>query len=121
MRKNLSFFEAVKIIRALRADAFMDGKLPALFLADKGAGTVRASERKRLREPVFFGRKGRGGYLAQNLAFCAVVPVQVRFWGTAARAGAFIRDAAFLTAGNRLCFFAVAPFQARDVILDRLQ
>ena len=51
----IHFFKVVEIIRAFRIDAFMDDKLLTLLFADKGAGTVRASERKRLREPIFLG------------------------------------------------------------------
>ena len=94
----------------------MDGKLLTLFLSYKGAGTIRASERKRLCEPVFFWRKGSRADLAQDLAFGAVVFIQVWFRGIAARACAIIRDIAFLTAGNRLYLFSVAPLQVRDVI-----
>ena len=106
----------MEIIRAFGVYTFVDGKLLTLFLAYKGTGTIRTSERKQLCGSVFFWRKSSRADLAQDLSFGAIVFIQVWFRGIAARTCAFIRDIAFLTTGNRLYLFSVAPFQVRDVI-----
>ena len=40
----IHFFEVVEIVRALRVDTLMDGEVFAVFLGDKGAAAMRATE-----------------------------------------------------------------------------
>jgi len=67
------------------------------------------------RRKTAFRRGEPGGTdLAEELAFGAVVLVEEGFWGTAARAGAGIRDIALGTAADRADFLTVTRFKVRD-------
>ncbi len=92
----------MQVIRALRVYAFVDDELFPLLFLRKGMGAVRAPECVRLRNPVFFRGECRGAHFAEDLAFGAVIFVQIRLRGIAARAGVFVRAIALLSAGNRL-------------------
>ncbi len=111
----INFFEVMQVIRALRIYAFVDDELFPLLFLRKGMGAVRASELVWLCKTVFFQRKCCGAYFTQDQAFGAVILIQVRLRGVAARAGAFVRDVTFLAACDRPDFLAIAPFKVRDV------
>ena len=70
-----------------------------------------------LGKAVFFRRKGRGAYFAQDLSLRAVIFVEIGFWSIAARAGAVIIDITYRSAADGFDFFAILPFKVRDVIV----
>nr|WP_330408753.1 hypothetical protein [[Clostridium] symbiosum] len=65
-------------------------------------------------EAAFIGREPGITDLAEKLALRAIILVEEGFWGTAARAGAGIRDIALGTAADRADFLTVTRFKVRD-------
>ena len=112
----INFTKIVKIIRALGVDTLMDDEVLAFFLWNKGICTVRAPELEG-GKTAFFGGESGVADLAENLPFGAIVFVQERLWGIAARTAAILRDITFGAAGDRTDFLTIAFFEVRDQFL----
>ncbi len=70
----IHLFEVVEIVGAFGIHTFVDDKVSAFFLWDKGISTVRAPQFSR-GEAAFVRRESGSADFAQELSFGAVVPV----------------------------------------------
>lgn len=109
-------FEVVEIIGAFGIDTFMYGEVLPLFLWDEGVAAVRAAQLHG-REPAVPRGESGTAYLAEDLAFGAVVPVEVWHGRVTARTGAVLRDTAFRAAVYRPDLLPVAFFEIGDKLL----
>ena len=64
----IHFFEVVEIVRALRVDTLMDGEVFAVFLGDKGAAAMRATEFRQQKTALIRREPGITDF-AQELPF----------------------------------------------------
>ena len=109
----IDFLEVVQVVGALGVDAFVEDEvLPVLFrdqgMAAVGAAQLHGGEAAVLRgEPCI-------AYLAENLAFGAVVPVEVWHGRVAAGAGAVLGDIAFRAAVHGPDLLPIALFDIGD-------
>ena len=105
----IHLFEIVEVVRAFRIDTFVEDEVLPLFLWDEGVATVRAAQLHG-REPAVPRGESGIAYLAEDLAFGAVVPVEVWHGRVTARAGAVLRDIAFRAAPDGADLLAIAFF-----------
>lgn len=112
----IHFFEVVEIVRALRVDTLMDGEVFAVFLGDKGAAAMRATEFRQQKTALIRREPGITDF-AQELPFGAIVLVKEWLGGITARTGAVIRDVAIGAAAYGADHLAVTFFVVRDEIL----
>ena len=70
----INLFKVVEIIGAFGIDTFVDNKVFASFLGDKGMGAVWASQLYGGEAAFVWGESGRAD-LAQKLSFGAIIPV----------------------------------------------
>jgi len=109
----IHLFEIVEVVRAFRIDTFVEDEVLPLFLWDEGVAAVRAAQLHG-REPAVPRGESGIAYLAEDLAFGAVVPVEVWHGCVTARAGAVLRDIAFRAAPDGADLLAIAFFVVRD-------
>ena len=112
----IHLFEVVEVVRAFRVDTFVEDEVLPLLLWDEGVAAVRAAQLHGREPAVPRGEPGIA-YLAEDLAFGAVVPVEVWHGRVTARAGAVLRDIAFRTAVHRPDLLSVAFFEIGDELL----
>ena len=112
----IHFFEVVEIVRALRVDTLMDGEVFAVFLGDKGAAAMRATEFRQQKTALIRREPGITDF-AQELPFGAIVLVKEWLGGITARTGAVIRDVAIGAAAYGADHLAVTFFVVREEIL----
>ena len=112
----IHLFEVVEVVRAFGIDAFVENEVLTLFLWDEGVAAVGAAQLHG-REPAVPRGESGIAYLAEDLAFGAVVPVEVWHGRVTARAGAVLRDIAFGAAVHRPDFLSVAFFEMGDKLL----
>ncbi len=89
----VNFLEVMKVIGTFRVYAFMDDKVPAVFLWNKCIATMGTAQLN-TGEAAFRRRKPRSTDFAEDLSFRSIVFVKEWFRGIAAGAGAVIRDVA---------------------------
>ncbi len=112
----IHLFKVVEIAGAFGIDTLVDDKVFPDFFWNEGIPTVWASQFYR-RETAFHRRESGIVYLAEDLAFGAVVPVEVWHGRVTAWAGAGLRDIAFRAAVHRSGFLSVAFFEIGDKLL----
>ena len=110
----IHLLQAVEIVRTFRADTFMQDEMFPLFFCHKCLPTVRAAQGKLPCEAVFIRSKVCIADLAFELSGFSVIAVKIRLGSAAGRAGTFLRDVAFLTAGDRFYFNMVPVFKVGD-------
>ncbi len=113
---RLHLFEVVEVVRTFRIDTFVEDEVLPLFLWDESIAAVRAAQLHGREAAVPRGESGIA-YLAENLSFGTVVPVEVWHGRVTARTGAVLRNIAFRTAVYRPDLLSVAFFGIGDKLL----
>lgn len=108
--------KVVKIIRTFRIDALVDDEMLAFFLFYQNVQTVRAAQCCCPCKSAFSRAEFRRAYFTENLSPGTIVFIEIWFWRIASGTLAFIINVTFRTSGNGLAFFAITPFDIRNVI-----
>ena len=111
----IHLFEVVEVVRAFRVDTFVEDEVFPLFLWDEGVAAVRAAQFHGREPAVLRGEPGIA-YLAEDLAFGAVVFIEVRHGGITAGTGAVLGDVAFRAAVDRADLPAIALFDVGNEV-----
>ena len=88
----IHLLKVMEIIGALGVDAFVDNKVFAVFLMDKGMPAVRAAQAEGRETVAFLGRETGVTDLTEELSFTAVVLVEVNGRSLASGTGAIFGD-----------------------------
>ena len=114
----IHLLKIVEIVRASGVHAFVDDKVFAVFLRDKGIPAVGTAQLQG-REAAFVRGEPGGTDLAEELTFGAVVPVQEGLWSIAAWAGAAVWYITFRAAADGADLLAIAFFVVGDKLFVR--
>ena len=111
----VNILEVMKVIGTFRVYAFMDDKVPAVFLWNKCIAAMGTAQLN-TGESALRRSEPRSTDLAEDLTFRAIVFVKEWFRGIAAGAGAVVRDVTLTTPAERPEFLAIAFFVVRDQV-----
>ena len=113
----IDLFQVTKIIRTFGIDTFMDNKVFTVLFTVQGVAAVGTAKIQGREAVALFRRETGITDFAEELAFGAVVLVEILGWGFAPGTGAVFGDITFLTAAYRLNKLPVAFFPIREQIL----